>query len=168
MRTRIGLWRLLPVLLLAAPAIALAQADCGEDELTAEVSGSTVALQHANAHYNCCTTVTFAVEAVPGGYRVTETEGGPLWCYCTCCFTLWAWLTDVPPGPQTITLSFFDYDRQAWRELAVSVVVPDVGQGGAGGVDRFAKSACGGVTAVNPADEGGPAATWGALKAAYR
>lgn len=156
--------RFLTVLLALAllPAAALAQTDCGEDQLIAEVDGATVHLTHGSAHYNCCSTVAFAIAAAPGSYLVTETESGP-YCYCTCCFTLTAQLDDVPPGQQTITLRFNDYDTGAWRELSTTVTVPDVGQGGDGTLASTWKSECG-VTGVSDP----PAETWSALKRHYR
>lgn len=155
--------RFLTVLLALAllPVAAPAQTDCGEDQLIAEVDGATVHLTHANAHYNCCTIVPFAIEAAPGSYLLTETEGGQ-YCYCTCCFMLTARLDDVPPGPQTITLRFDDYDTGAPRELSTTVTVPDVGQGGDGALGTTWKSACG-VTGVSD-----PAGSWSALKRHYR
>jgi hypothetical protein len=156
--------RFLPVLLALAllPAAALAQTECGEDLLIAEVDGATVHLTHGNAHYNCCSLVAFGIEAAPGDYLVTETESDQF-CLCTCCFTLTARLDDVQPGQQTITLRFNDYDTNDWRELSTTVTVPDVGQGGDGTLASSWKSACGVTGVSDPA-----AGTWSALKRHYR
>jgi len=149
--------------LLVAPVAARAQADCGEDIVTAVADGATIHLTHASAHYNCCSTIFFAVEPAPGGWTVTETEGG-MYCFCTCCFTLTARIDDAPPGEQTVTLRFMDYDTGAEREVSVAVTVPDVGQGGGGGLASTWKSDCGGTTGVSDP----PAPSWGALKRHYR
>ncbi|MBU0741253.1 hypothetical protein KKG45_03905 [bacterium] len=139
------------------------------DEVRAEVDPATaeVTVSHAAALYNCCPDpITYDVQFGDETLFVVEHVAADPPCDCNCCFDLGVKIHDVPPGLWWIGFSWRDEETGEWIEWHGEIVVPDMGQGYAGGEIEPESSGCLSATAVEePASE---QLTWSALKTCYR
>lgn len=136
------------------------------DEVTAEVEGSTVYLQHLAALLNCCPEpITYEIDVGDATIMVVERSESP--CDCECCFNLGVTLEGVPAGAWNILYRWFDWEIFDWAERVLQIEVPDLGQGY---VPVLADQQSFGCleTASAPVEPPTESATWGNVKARYR
>ena len=106
-----------------------------------------------------------AIDAAIRQIFVVETEILTEPCACLCCYNLSVEITDLAPGEYVLHFTWFD-DQGEWMTWTDTVVIPDVGQGGAAYVAGSTNSGC-----FDPTSAGGPdleASPWGQVKAQYR
>jgi len=171
---RIFVLGVLIMVLCSTPAIG--QYWClNEDQVYAQVEGSTVTIFHDAALYNCCWNpfeYTFFFE--DGHLVVMEDEILVNGCWCQCCYDLSVVVEDVPPGDQVIVFRWYDEESNGWIDVELSVFVAN--QDSPHGEPAGDKIAVGGYTqtpcldypASVPDDHPAQIVTWDALKARYK
>jgi hypothetical protein len=160
------------IMAVALPGVAAAD----DDAFTVTVADRVVTVLHEYAEYNCCMDYAeYAVAVAEQVIEVVESEVTAVPCYCLCFFDLTVAIADVPPGDYTLLFRWLDQGDTELSEVALPVIVPDVGQGDEAVVDSTEMSDCyWEMTAVPepedevPEDDSPVAATWSVLKATYR
>ena len=168
-------------LLLGCILLAPANAQVGicDDDVYAEIDGSTVRLYHDGSEYNCCPDhFDYDVDISAELILVTEHEVLLEPCDCICCFDLGVEIEDVPAGTYNLIFSWIDYGTYEWLEWPLQVTVPDIGQGGLLIVGAVLQSDCYWETTSVTEPPGDPAAepsleprrfgSWTQIKTLYR
>lgn len=150
---------------ICAPA-AFAWPGCEEDLLHAEVSGSSVTVFHDDAAYNCCPDgFDYSVDVQGTEVYVVETEILTEPCLCLCCYDLSVEIENLAPGEYSLHFTWYDYDTVRWETWSDTVLIPDVGQGGAAYIGESTNSGC--IDANAGPEPGVQCSAWGKVKAVY-
>ena len=140
-----------------------------EDEFWADVDGSTVKVSHRFALYNCgIAGVDYEVTgAEPGEIAVTErdVEGEQMDCMCYFLASFYLW--EVPAGDWIVTLSYFNYESDAWRVAEIPFTI-EADDGGEIAVGDFENSDCLPEPTAVSEEEQPDFLSWTVLKARYR
>jgi len=146
---------------------AFAWPGCEEDWFDTEVAGSAVTIFHNDAAYNCCPDdFEYTVEVQGTEILVLEREILTDPCACLCCYDLSVVIEDLAPGEYTLLFTWHDSESGEWEMWSDTIVIPDVGQGGAAHVTGWTNSGC---LDPNPVDDPEvESSPWGQVKAKYR
>jgi len=76
-----------------------------EERLEAEVIEGKVKFTHSGANFNCCLdSISLALEAEGTEIRVRESGHASEPCFCTCDYTVYGEIADLPPGTYKIMI----------------------------------------------------------------
>ena len=98
---------------------------CDPDVVELTVVGHTLNVEHSSATYNCCADEIAVTLTVQGNVlHLEETEIAPDPCWCLCCHTVGATVSDLASGTYVVELCW--YDNETGGELChiEEIVVP--------------------------------------------
>jgi len=169
---------LLAMLLLAPISLASEYWCTDQDEIYADVAGSTVTIFHQAAFYICGEIqfeFDFSVDPDAGQIDITENFIVIQPAYCFCCYESSVAIDDVPPGEYTVNFTWYDEESNDWVIYQFDVSVADVGQTDAPRVSDTAYSGC--LPEMASVEDEEPGAdesdsdddsTWGRLKECFK
>jgi hypothetical protein len=74
------------------------------DSIVITVSGNDIIVQHFDAFYNCCLTISTQVEQNGYDINLYESETGDYPCYCLCYYDLETTIHDLDSGTYTVSV----------------------------------------------------------------